>query len=77
MNYNKILEELHIEAINKKEYAKNLNSQTLKNIETIAQKSFNQKGVFTVLVTLGIYKIVHPKQDIRNHQTQTKGSYTF
>jgi len=76
MNYNKILEEIYTEAINKQEYAKNLNSQILKNIETIAQKSFNQKGVFTVLVTLSIYKIVHPKQDIRNHQTQIKNGFS-
>ena len=76
MNYNAILEEIHTEAVNKKFYTKNLNTQTLKNIETIAQKSFNQKGVFTVFVTLGIYKIVHPNQDIRNHQTQIESGFS-
>ena len=76
MNYNKILEELHAEAIEKKDYTNKLNLKTLQNIKTIAQKSFNQKGVFTVLVTLSIYKIVHPKQDIRNHQTQIKNGFS-
>jgi DNA (cytosine-5)-methyltransferase 1 len=76
MNYNKILEEIHTKAIEKKEYTNKLNNQTLQNIQTIAQKSFNQKGVFTVLVTLSIYKTVHPKQDIRNHQTQIKDGFS-
>jgi len=76
MNYKQILTELHNEAIDKKEYKNNLNHQTLKNIETIARKSFNQKGVFTVFVTLSIYKIIHPKQDIRNHQTQIKDGFS-
>ena len=76
MNYNEILEEIYTEAINKTEYANKLNSQTLQNIQTIAQKSFNQKGVFTVLVTLSIYKIVHTNQDIRNHQTQIENGFS-
>jgi len=75
VNYNQILEELHSEAI-EKNYNYKLNYKTLQNIQTIAQKSFNQKGVFTVLVTLSIYKIAHPKQDIRNHQTQIKGGFS-
>ena len=76
MNYDKILTEIHAEAIAKKSYTNNLDKQTLKNIQTIAQKSFNQKGVFTVLVTLCIYKILYPKQDIRNHQTQIKNGFS-
>jgi len=76
MNYEKILTELHTKSINKEKYVDDLSTQTLKNIETIAQKSQNQKGVFTVLVTLFIYKIVHPKQDIRNHQTQIKNGFS-
>jgi len=76
VNYNEILEELHTEAIEKKDYTNKLNAKTLQSIQTIAKKSFNQKGVFTVLVTLSIYKIVHPKQDIRKHQTQIKGGFS-
>ena len=76
MNYNQILEELHTQAIEQKDYSNKLNSKTLQNIEIIAKKSFNQKGVFTVLVTLSIYKIVHQNQDIRNHQTQIEGGFS-
>ena len=76
MNYNQILEELHTQAIEQKDYTNKLNSKTLQNIEIIAKKSFNQKGVFTVLVTLSIYKIVHQNQDIRNHQTQIEGGFS-
>jgi len=76
VNYNEILEELHTEAIEQKDYTNKLNPKTLQNVQIIAQKSFNQKGVFTVLVTLSIYKIVHPKQDIRKHQTQIKGGFS-
>jgi len=76
MNYSKRLEELNTEAVEQKDYSNKLNPKTLQNIETIAQKSFNQKGVFTVLVTLSIYKIVHPQQDIRKHQTQIKGGFS-
>jgi len=76
VNYNKILEELHTQAIEKKDYTNKLNPKTLQNIQTIAKKSFNQKGVFTVLVTLSIYKIVNPKQDIRKHQTQINGGFS-
>jgi len=76
MDYSKILEELHTEAIEQQDYTNKLNPKTLQNIQTIAQKSFNQKGVFTVLVTLSIYKIIHPKQDIRKHQTQIKGGFS-
>ena len=76
LNYNQILEELYNEAITKKIYSKELNTITIQNIETIAQNSFNQKGVFTVFVTLSIYKIIHPEQDIRNHQIQIKNGFS-
>ncbi len=35
MNYNEILEELHTEAIEKKDYTNKLNPKTLQNIKTI------------------------------------------
>jgi len=76
MNYDKILTDIHTEAMNQEKYIDNLTEQTLKNIEIIAQKSQNQKGVFTVFVTLSIYKTIHPKQDIRNHQTQIKNGFS-
>ncbi|MCG6150309.1 MULTISPECIES: hypothetical protein [Leptospira] len=42
----------------------------------LADSSFRQKAVFTVIVTLGIYKILHPNQDIRYHQSQLPGGFS-
>lgn len=46
---------------------------------TIISKVYNQKGVFTVLVTLLFYKTYNPNQDIRRHQTDlsTASEYGF
>lgn len=45
-------------------------------ISIIANKSFNQKGVFTVLTTLLVHKSLYPKQDIRFHQEKMKGGFS-
>ena len=34
------------------------------------------KGVLTVLMTSVVYKILHPEQDIRNHQSSIKNGYS-
>lgn len=76
MNYVDILVDIYDEAIGGKKYANKLETEVFKNIEILAQNSFNQKGVFTVFVTLSIYKIVYSKQDIRKHQTQIEGGFS-
>ncbi len=76
MSYKELLISIYNESINKKDYSKKLTQNILDNIETIANKCFNQKGVFTVFVTLSIYKIKHTKQDIRIHQTQIEGGFS-
>ncbi|MEK7433449.1 MAG: hypothetical protein AABZ74_09980 [Cyanobacteriota bacterium] len=53
-----------------------LNEIILDDIDTISKKSFVQKGVFTVLVTLFIYKIFNKNQDIRKHQSQIEGGFS-
>lgn len=70
MNYKELLVSIYQEVVEGKSYLSNLDTDTLTNIKIIAKKCFVQKGVYTVLITLVIYKILHPKQDIRNHQTQ-------
>ncbi len=55
---------------------KNINKEILENIEIISTKCFNQKGVYTVLVTLSIYKIKHPTQDIRLHRTEFTNGFS-
>ncbi len=76
MNYKQKLIEIHNEAIENIDYSKKLSDITKKNIEIMAQNCFTQKGAYTVYVTLGIYKLIHPTQDIRNHQTQIDGGFS-
>ena len=58
MNYDNQLREIYKEAVHTKDYTKKLNHGVLRNIQILSEKSFNQKGVFTVFVTLSIYKII-------------------
>jgi DNA (cytosine-5)-methyltransferase 1 len=56
--------------------------QELINIEEqeflteIAQKCFQQTGVYTVLITLLVHKTLYPDQDIRCHQSNMKGGFS-
>ncbi len=45
-------------------------------IDNIANKVFSQKGAYTVLITLSIHKILHPKQDIRYHQNSMENGFS-
>jgi len=76
MEYSKTLENIYQEAIQNQNYSKKLSQDELKWIDVISKKSFKQKGVFTVLVTLLIYKIENPKQDIRLHRTEFKNGFS-
>lgn len=70
MNYKEKLLEIYDEASKELDYRDKLTKEILENIGILSEKCFNQKGVYTVFVTLTIYKIIHKQQDIRNHQTQ-------
>jgi len=45
-------------------------------INTIADNCSKQKGVYTVLITLLVHKILEPSQDIRNHQSNLPGGFS-
>lgn len=45
-------------------------------IREIGQKIPNQKGVFTVLVTLLTHKLMNPTQDIRRHQSGIENGFS-
>lgn len=45
-------------------------------LREIAQKCFQQKGVYTVLITLLVHKILYPEQDIRYHQSNMEGGFS-
>lgn len=61
---------------NKLKCSDNIPPECLACIKTIAEKSKSQKGVFTVLVTLLVYKYLHPEQDIRNHQSHMTDGFS-
>lgn len=46
------------------------------DLDLIANKCYSQKGVYTVLVTLLYYKILHPEQDVRLHQQKIQGGFS-
>lgn len=45
-------------------------------VYSIANNSFKQKGVYTVLITLLVHKILFPSQDIRYHQSNMPGGFS-
>jgi DNA (cytosine-5)-methyltransferase 1 len=45
-------------------------------LDEILNKSESAKGVLTVVITSVVYKIFHPDQDIRKHQTSIEGGYS-
>ena len=76
MSYKKLLLSIFTEAKTKNSHHSRIDSVVLKNIKILSDNCFSQKGVYTVFVTLAIYKIIHPKQDIRNHQTQIPDGFS-
>jgi DNA (cytosine-5)-methyltransferase 1 len=53
-----------------------LNDQIQSWVKCIADNAYSQKGVYTVLVTLLVYKIFEPKQDIRRHQSHMPNGFS-
>lgn len=55
---------------------KNIKQDMVGRIKTLSENISNQKGVFTVLVTLLIHKILNPTQDIRYHQANLPNGFS-
>ncbi len=53
-----------------------LNKEHSEAIDTIVSESERNKGVYTVVITSVVYKILHPEQDIRKHQSSIPGGYS-
>lgn len=52
-------------------------SQQVKNsIDIVLSRISSNKGVFTVLITLALYKIIHPTQDIRQHKIELPNGFS-
>lgn len=53
-----------------------LDDEHSKALGTIVSESENNKGVYTVLMTSAVYKMLHPEQDVRKHQSSIPGGYS-
>lgn len=53
-----------------------LDAEHAKALDTIISESETNKGVYTVVATSVTYKILHPEQDIRKHQSSIPGGYS-
>ncbi|MBZ0243485.1 MAG: hypothetical protein K8F24_09755 [Bacteroidales bacterium] len=53
-----------------------LDDEISRHLKEILLRSESAKAVLTVVVTSLIYKIQHPEQDIRNHQTSIENGYS-
>lgn len=71
MNCREKLLELYNRACSLKLVDIKLDNKTTQYIEVIAQKA-----VYTVFVTLSVYKILNPKQDIRYHQSHQPNGFS-
>jgi DNA (cytosine-5)-methyltransferase 1 len=76
MDYNDLLVSIFDETVEGRDYSTKLKKDVLDNIEIIANDCLNLKAIFTVLVTLFIYKIKHPKQDIRLHRAEFQDGFS-
>jgi DNA (cytosine-5)-methyltransferase 1 len=70
MNPTELLENA-LENAKKQEYV-NINP----DLHVILENAAGQKGVFGVVLTSIVYKILHPEQDIRQHQDHMQGGYS-
>lgn len=55
---------------------KGIPEKYLKYVSTIGESASQQKGVYTVLVTLLTHKLLFPQQDIRKHQSSMVGGFS-
>jgi len=53
-----------------------IKSKEQEQLNVVLQYSEQAKAVLTVLMTSLVYKALHPKQDIRNHQASITGGYS-
>lgn len=54
----------------------NLNKESILSLDTIVSESECNKGVYTVVMTSVVYKLINPGQDVRKHQSSIPGGYS-
>ena len=76
MNHRQKLLEIYHESYDLKNTDKQIPDNISEYIEVIAQNCSKQKGVYTVLITLLVHKILEPNQDVRYHQSNMPGGFS-
>lgn len=66
--------ELYEKALNPK--VETLSPDTEENLEYLSKRLASNKGVYTVLITLGVYKLLNPSQDIRYHKIELENGFS-
>lgn len=56
--------------------ATNLQKEITLQLDSIIDASESSKGVLAVVITGLVYKIHHPRQDVRKHQSSIEGGYS-
>lgn len=59
-----------------KEKTSSLKENLIPSIDLVLERSEASKGVLTVVCTSLVYKLLHPEQDIRLHQSSIVGGYS-
>lgn len=76
MNHKQKLLTIYNLSVNIESIKQQLPEKLITYIDIIAKNCFKQKGVYTVLITLLVHKIIEPKQDIRYHQSSMSGGFS-
>ena len=76
MNHQQKLLEIYHENLDIEKVRSILPEQIFTYIQTIALNCSKQKGVYTVLITLLVHKILEPTQDIRYHQSNMPNGFS-
>lgn len=76
MNHREKLLQIYNDSDNLDDIQAEIDIEYQKFIKEISQNCFQQKAVYTVLVTLLIHKTLYPSQDIRYHQSNMEGGFS-
>jgi DNA (cytosine-5)-methyltransferase 1 len=76
MNHKEKLLEIYNQSLEVEDIKDAIPKKIFTYIQTIAQNCSKQKGVYTVLITLLIHKILEPTQDIRYHQSHMPNGFS-
>lgn len=80
MNVENILENYYAEAMKrasgKTSIVSEIEGDLISFLDTVVSHSESSKAVMTVVLTSVVYKILHPEQDVRCHQSTIAGGYS-